>query len=101
MIDDGKRVAAGGTRFQWHMLTIADIELIARNTEAEENRVKLLRPPRHAVTGSFRAGELPFRSVERNKTICAKAFIGYVTRLPHPFTAWFAEFIRWHEPDGL
>ena len=32
MIGDGKRVAAGGTRFQWHMIPIADIDLIARNT---------------------------------------------------------------------
>jgi hypothetical protein len=32
MIDDGKRVAAGGARFQWHMIPIADIDLIARNT---------------------------------------------------------------------
>jgi hypothetical protein len=32
MIDDGKRVAAGGAGFQWHMILIADIELIARNT---------------------------------------------------------------------
>ena len=31
MIDDGKRVAAGGARFQWHMVPIADIDLIARN----------------------------------------------------------------------
>ena len=32
MIDHGKRVAAGGTRLQWHMIPIADIDLIARNT---------------------------------------------------------------------
>ena len=31
MIDGGKRVAAAGTRFQWHMIPIADIDLIARN----------------------------------------------------------------------
>lgn len=31
MIDHGKRVAAGGARFQWHMIPIADIDLIARN----------------------------------------------------------------------
>jgi len=30
MIDDGKRVAAGGARLQWHMIPIADIDLIAR-----------------------------------------------------------------------
>jgi hypothetical protein len=32
MIDDGKRVAAGWARLQWHMIPIADIDLIARNT---------------------------------------------------------------------
>ena len=32
MIDDGKGVAAGGARFQWHTIPIADIHLIARNT---------------------------------------------------------------------
>jgi hypothetical protein len=32
MIEDGKRVAAGGARLQWHMIPIADIDLIARNT---------------------------------------------------------------------
>jgi hypothetical protein len=36
MIDDGKRVAAGGARLQWHMIPIADIDLIARNTRGEE-----------------------------------------------------------------
>jgi hypothetical protein len=37
MIDDGKRVAAGGARLKWHMIPIADIDLIARNTRGEEN----------------------------------------------------------------
>jgi hypothetical protein len=37
MIDDGKRVAASGARLQWHMIPIADIDLIARNTQGEEN----------------------------------------------------------------
>ena len=32
MIDHGKRVAAGGARLQWHIIPIADIDLIARNT---------------------------------------------------------------------
>jgi hypothetical protein len=32
MIYDGKRVAAGGARLKWHMIPIADIDLIARNT---------------------------------------------------------------------
>jgi hypothetical protein len=41
MIDDGKRVAADGTRLQWHMIPIADIDLIARNTPGEENGVAL------------------------------------------------------------
>jgi hypothetical protein len=39
MIDGGKRVAAGGARFQWHMIPIADIDLIARNTGGKENGV--------------------------------------------------------------
>jgi hypothetical protein len=39
MIGDGKRVAAGGARLQWHTIPIADIDLIARNTRAEENGV--------------------------------------------------------------
>jgi hypothetical protein len=39
MIDYGKCVAAGGARLQWHMILIADIELIARNTRGEENEV--------------------------------------------------------------
>jgi hypothetical protein len=41
MIDDGKRVAAGGARLQWHMIPIADIDLIARNTRGEENASRL------------------------------------------------------------
>src|SRR5438093_12236507 len=43
MIGDGKRVTAGGARLQWHMIPIADIELIARNTRGEENGVACLR----------------------------------------------------------
>jgi hypothetical protein len=43
MIDHGKRVAADGARLQWHMIPIADIELIARNTQGEENVVAFLR----------------------------------------------------------
>jgi hypothetical protein len=39
MIDDGKGVAAGGARLQWHMIPIADIELIARNTGRKWGRV--------------------------------------------------------------
>jgi hypothetical protein len=39
MVDDGKRVTADGTRLQWHMILIADIELIARNTRGEKNGV--------------------------------------------------------------
>ena len=36
MIYDGKRVAAGGARLQWHVILIADIDLIARNTLGKE-----------------------------------------------------------------
>ena len=36
MIDSGKRIAAGGARLQWHMILIADIDLIARNTLRKE-----------------------------------------------------------------
>jgi hypothetical protein len=36
MIYDGKRVAAGGARLQWHVIPIADIDLIARNTLRKE-----------------------------------------------------------------
>jgi hypothetical protein len=39
MIGDGKCVAAGGARFQWHMISIADIDLIARNTGGKWGRV--------------------------------------------------------------
>jgi hypothetical protein len=39
MIDDGKRVAAGGARLEWHMTPIADIDLIARNTGGKWGRV--------------------------------------------------------------
>ena len=41
MIDDGKRVAAGGARLQWHMIPIADIDLIARNIRGEESAAHL------------------------------------------------------------
>src|SRR5437762_9561555 len=39
MIDDGKRVAAGGARLQWHMIPIADIDLIATKYRGKENGV--------------------------------------------------------------
>jgi hypothetical protein len=39
MIYDGKRVAAGWARLQGHMIPIADIDLIARNTGGKENGV--------------------------------------------------------------
>jgi hypothetical protein len=39
MIEDGKRVATGGARFQWHMRPFADIDLIARNTGGKWGRV--------------------------------------------------------------
>jgi hypothetical protein len=39
MVEDGKRVTAGGARLQSHMIGIADIDLIARNSRGEENGV--------------------------------------------------------------
>ncbi|PYJ26512.1 MAG: hypothetical protein DME80_02830 [Verrucomicrobia bacterium] len=39
MIDGGKRVAAGGARLQWHIIPIADIDLIARNTGGKWGRI--------------------------------------------------------------
>jgi hypothetical protein len=39
MINGGKRVAAGGTRLEWHMIPIADIDLIATNTGGKWDRV--------------------------------------------------------------
>ena len=39
MIDGGKRVAAGGARLQWHMIPIADIDLIARNIGGKWGRI--------------------------------------------------------------
>ena len=35
MVVDRKRVAAGGARLQWHMIPIADIDLIAKNRFAD------------------------------------------------------------------
>jgi hypothetical protein len=35
MIDDGKRVAAGGAGLKGHKILIADIVLIARNTQGK------------------------------------------------------------------
>jgi hypothetical protein len=35
MIDGRKRVAAGGARFKGHITPIAEIDLIARNTEGK------------------------------------------------------------------
>jgi hypothetical protein len=35
MIGDGKRIAAGGARLQWHTILIAEMGLIARNTRGE------------------------------------------------------------------
>jgi hypothetical protein len=39
MTDGGKGVAAGGARLKWHMIPIADIDLIARNTARKCGRV--------------------------------------------------------------
>jgi hypothetical protein len=41
MIDNGKGIAAGGARLQGHVIPIADIDLIARNTPKEEIRSRL------------------------------------------------------------
>ena len=64
MIDDGKRVAAGGARLQWHLIPIADIDLIARNSAEEENglRLKLRNSSRarHLTFHSRLAGLAPF-----------------------------------------
>jgi hypothetical protein len=38
MIDDGKRIAAGGARLQGHVIPIADIDLIAKNTGGKWGR---------------------------------------------------------------
>lgn len=35
LIEDGNRVAAGGARLQWHIIPIADIDLVARNRFAD------------------------------------------------------------------
>ena len=56
MIDHGKRIAADGARLQWHMIPIADIELIARNTRGEENGVAFRRD--NAFNISFSLGQL-------------------------------------------
>jgi hypothetical protein len=37
MIYGGKRVAAGGARLEWHITPIADIDLIARNTQRKKS----------------------------------------------------------------
>lgn len=39
MIDDRECIAAGGARLQWHKITIADIDLIARNGFADPERL--------------------------------------------------------------
>jgi hypothetical protein len=43
MVEDRKRVAAGGARLQWHTIPIADIDLIARNRFADVEGVKALK----------------------------------------------------------
>jgi len=54
MIDDGKRVAAGRARLQWHMIPIADIDLIARNTRGEESVLVVAALLRSAPDASHR-----------------------------------------------
>ena len=39
IIDDRKGITADWARNQWHMIPIADIELIARNTRGEGNEL--------------------------------------------------------------
>jgi hypothetical protein len=56
MIDHGKRIAADGARLQWHMIPIADIELIARNTRGEENESRFVATT--AFNISFSLGKL-------------------------------------------
>ena len=41
MIHHGKGITADGARLQWHMVLIADMEVIARNTRGEENGLRL------------------------------------------------------------
>ena len=57
MIEDGERVAADGAGLQWHMVPIADIELIARNTREEENGVAFRRD--NSINISFSLGQVP------------------------------------------
>jgi len=56
MIDDGKRIAAGGARLQWHTIPIADIDLIASNTREEENERLSSEILRTAFNISFSLG---------------------------------------------
>ena len=61
MIDDGKRVAAGGARLQWHMIPIADIDLIARNTQGEEMGVRPGASHSDAATARTRLAQPPIQ----------------------------------------
>jgi hypothetical protein len=93
MTDDGKRVAAGGARLQWHMIPIADIDLIARNTrgeENEENGVASLREQAGAVTPS-------------KKQTLKFEFRRLLTHVLPPISlrsAWFAAQRRSASPTG-
>jgi hypothetical protein len=39
MVEDRKRVAAGGARLQWHMIPIAEIDLNSEEYRGKENGV--------------------------------------------------------------
>src|SRR5438093_13587160 len=91
MIDDGKRVAAGGARLQWHMIPIADIDLIARNTRGEEHGIasspgeKMGKPTSRHLTfellrnqqRSLRVGKSRRLPKIENKVVPAPARVGF------------------------
>ena len=66
MIEDGERVAADGAGLQWHMVPIADIELIARNTRGEGNGLRL--GALHSDTATART-QLAQRPLQRKSTV--------------------------------
>jgi hypothetical protein len=67
--------------------TIAHVrEFLARN-------YKLISPR------GWRVGSL--RQVLETVEVVRELLLGYANQLPHPFTIWFPEFLRKHEPVGL
>ncbi len=54
MIEDGNRVAAGGARLQWHIIPIADIDLIARNTRWGEKWGRVFTWEENGLTSKLR-----------------------------------------------